>query len=360
MCQNDSNIKTKQFKQITLEDRLLIEHLSNKQNKNITEIAEEIGKNKGSISREIKIGLVKLLNSDLSYRIEYSAYVAQKKRDYNSSAKGANLKIGKDIELSKYIDAEIKNKISPEVIAEKIKNNESFNTKICYKTIYNYIDDGVLISSRKDLICGKYRSSKKKYKIEKAITTQSKEGRRITDRPKEVESRNEVGHWEMDLVEGTKNNKGKVLLVLSDRMFRREIIELLPNKKQESVINALNRIERRFSVKGFREEFKSITTDNGREFLDFKGIEKSYTGSKIKRTSQYFATAYCSWQRGTNENINKMIRRFLPKGTSFDNLTNKEVKEIEKYINTYPRKMFKFKSAKEMHETYIKSQKQIA
>ena len=164
----------------------------------------------------------------------------------------------------------------------------------------------------------------------------------------------------MDLVEGTKNNKGKVLLVLSDRMFRRVIIELLPNKKQESVINALNRIERRFSVKGFREEFKSITTDNGREFLDFKGIEKSYTGSKIKRTSQYFATAYCSWQRGTNENINKMIRRFLPKGTSFDNLTNKEVKEIEKYINTYPRKMFKFKSAKEMHETYIKSQKQIA
>ena len=149
MCQNDSNIKTKQFKQITLEDRLLIEHLSNKQNKNITEIAEEIGKNKGSISREIKIGLVELLNSDLSYRTEYSAYVAQKKRDYNSSAKGANLKIGKDIELSKYIDAEIKNKISPEVIAEKIKNNESFNTKICYKTIYNYIDDGVLISSRK-------------------------------------------------------------------------------------------------------------------------------------------------------------------------------------------------------------------
>lgn len=67
----------------------------------------------------------------------------------------------------------------------------------------------------------------------------------------------------MDLVEGTKNNKGKVLLVLSDRTFRREIIELLPNKKQESVINALNRIERRFSVKGFREEFKSITTDNG-------------------------------------------------------------------------------------------------
>ena len=123
MCQNDSNIKTKQFKQITLEDRLLIEHLSNKQNKNITEIAEEIGKNKGSISREIKIGLVELLNSDLSYRTEYSAYVAQKKRDYNSSAKGAKLKIGKDIELSKYIDAEIKNKISPEVIAEKIKNN---------------------------------------------------------------------------------------------------------------------------------------------------------------------------------------------------------------------------------------------
>ncbi|TDT68654.1 hypothetical protein EV215_1721, partial [Hypnocyclicus thermotrophus] len=128
------------------------------------------------------------------------------------------------------------------------------------------------------------------------------------------------------------------------------IIELLANKTQNSVIKALDRLERKIGVKNFREEFKTITTDNGSEFLDYERIEKSYTGSKKKRTTQYFANAYSSWQRGSNENQNKLIRRFLKKGSSFKDLIREEVKEIERWMNNYPRKMFGFKSPNEVYE----------
>ena len=154
----------------------------------------------------------------------------------------------------------------------------------------------------------------------------------------------------MDLVEGLKGEKEPYLLVLSERKTRKEIIEIIPNKTAESVRKALDRIERELGVVKFRETYKTITTDNGGEFRNWKIIEKSYTGSKKARTKQYFADAYSSWQRGTNENINKMIRRFLPKGTSFKNLKKEEVKRIEKWINNYPRKILNFKTSEEYYQ----------
>jgi IS30 family transposase len=358
MCHNNSIINSKKFKHINFQERILIEHLFNKQKKNISQISNELKRNKSSISREIKLGLVELLNSDYSKRVEYSAELAQKRRNEKSSKKGAKLKIGKEQKIADYIDKKISEKYSPEVIAYKIKQKEEFKLKIHWKTIYNYIDKGILISERKDLTYGKYKKRKKQKKEEKLRITLSKEGRKIEDRPKEVELREEVGHWEMDLVLG-KRKQGKCLLVLSERKTRKEIIELIENKKSETIIKAINRIERREGVKRFREKFKTITTDNGIEFRNYKGIERSYTGSKKKRTKQYYATAYCSWQRGTNENINKMIRRFIPKGQSIGKLSQKEIKEIEKWINEYPRKMFGYKSAKEKYEEEIKKAKKI-
>ena len=182
----------------------------------------------------------------------------------------------------------------------------------------------------------------------------NKEGKTIHDRPKEIETREIIGHWEMDLVEGLKGQKEPYLLVLSERKTRKEIIELIPDKSAKSVGKALDRIERQLGVRKFRETFKTITTDNGAEFRNWETIERSYTGSKKKRTNQYFADAYSSWQRGTNENINKMIRRFLPKKTSFKGLKQEDIKRIEKWINNYPRKIFKFKTSEEYYQEEIK------
>lgn len=354
MCQENYNTNKRNFKQLTYKDRIKIEVLYNDEHLNYTEIGKILGKDRTTISRDIKRGLVKNLTTELIEIYVYSAEVAQKINEQNETAKGTNLKIGNDMKLANFIEKEIKEeKSSPEVIEHKIKQGE-FATTLCYKTIYNYIDKEILEVSRKDLVYGNYKKKEKEKKEESDKIKPNKEGKTIHDRPKEIETREELGHWEMDLVEGLKGQKEPYLLVLSERKTRKEIIELIPNKSAESVSKALDRIERQLGVVKFRERFKTITTDNGTEFRSWKLIEKSYTGSKNPRTSQYYADAYCSWQRGTNENINKMIRRFLPKGTSFKGLTREEVKRIEKWINNYPRKIFEFKTSEEYYEEELK------
>jgi len=368
MCQNnnitpDKNEKVKKEKNhITYEDRIKMEVLYNRQpktKKNFSAIARELGFSRSAISREIRRGLYEKLNSDLSKTMAYSSDIGQDINEAKGALKGPNLKIGSNLELAEYIEEKIKEKYSPEVIAYWIKNDKTFETKICAKTIYNYIYTGVLLINESDMIHGKNRRKKKREK--EAIRTKiRKEGRRLIDRPKIVENRETENHWEMDLVQGLKKKGEPYLLVLSERTSRMEIIEIIPDKTAESVIKALNRIERRMGVVKFREVFKTITTDNGSEFKDYKGIERSFTNSTIARTKQYYCDAYCSWQRGTNENINRMIRRFLPKGTSFKKITKKMIKRIQKFINNYPRKIFRFKTSKETYYQITKENLKIA
>ena len=356
MCLNNYTTKNKKGKHLIWEDRKIIEHLFNIQDKSKKEIADELGKHRTTISREIKKGKVKLLNSDYSTREEYVAQRAQEVYDRNATAKGPKIKIAKDHELADFIEEKIKEeKWSPEVIANKIKEKDRFDIDLHYKTIYNYIDKGILLVNRDELTYGKYDNKKSSLKRkEKESTKERKKDRRISDRPKEADERTELGHWEMDLVEGKKGKEDPFLLVLTERLSRKEIIEKIPDKTQESVIKGLDRIERRIGVKKFRKLFKTITTDNGREFYDYEGIETSFTGSNIPRTEHYYADAYCSWQRGSNENLNKMIRRFIPKGESIKKYSIKAIKKIQRWMNNYPRKMFDFKSAKEIFQMELK------
>lgn len=355
MCQEEYNTNKRNFKQLTYKERIKIETLYNDQHLSYTQIGEILGKHRTTISREIKLGLVELETSYLPVW-KYCAEVAQRKNEENETAKGTYLKIGTDMKLASFIETQIKEeKTSPEVIAYKIKQ-ENFSTTLCFKTIYNYIDKEIIEVKRKDLVYGSYsKKEDKEQKEESEFLKPNKEGKTIHDRPEKVKTREEIGHWEMDLVEGLKGQKEPYLLVLSERKTRKEIIELIPNKSANSVSKALDRIEREVGVIKFREMFKTITTDNGSEFRNWKSIEQSYTGSKKARTNQYFADAYSSWQRGTNENINKMIRRFLPKGTSFKGLKQEDVKRIEKWINKYPRKILKFKTSEEYYKEEIKA-----
>lgn len=353
MCQENYNTNKIFFKQLTYKDRVKIETLYNDQHLNYTQIGDILGKHRTTISRDIKQGLIELETSYLPVW-KYCAEVAQRRNEEKETAKGTNLKIGNDIKLANFIEKEIKEeKSSPEVIEYKIKQSQ-FTTTLCYKTIYNYIDKEILDVKRNDLTYGKYEKKEENKKEESDKIKPNKEGKTIHDRPEEIETRETIGHWEMDLVEGLRGQKEPYLLVLSERKTRKEIIELIPDKTAKSVGKALDRIERQLGVVKFRETFKTITTDNGAEFKNWETIEKSYTGSKKKRTNQYFADAYSSWQRGTNENINKMIRRFLPKKTSFKRLKQEDVKRIERWINNYPRKILKFKTSEEYYQEEMK------
>jgi len=129
-------------------------------------------------------------------------------------------------------------------------------------------------------------------------------------------------------------------------MTREEIILKIESATQDSVLKALDKLEEDYGTY-FREKFKSITLDNGREFLDWESIEQSGLNGK-KRTLVYFAHPYSSWERGTNENQNRMIRRFIPKGTDISKLSDKDIKRIEEWMNNYPRKILGYKTPNEL------------
>lgn len=302
-------------------------------------IAELVGKCVRTIYNEIKRGKCKQITSNLEEKEAYLADVSQRKYDENKLNKGAPLKIGNDIKLCQFIEKKIKQeKYSPYATLQYIKNNGiEFKTDICTRTLYSYIDKGIILNvTNEDLPMKKKRKRKNE---KRTVALKNTKGTSIELRPEEIMERNEYGHWEMDTVVGGHKKHGKeCLLVLSERMTREEIIRKIPNKKAESVIKALDALERTYGSKQFRETFKTITCDNGTEFLDFENAEKSAL-TKIPRTKVYFCHPYSSWERGTNENINKMIRRFIPKGAIMEDYSKEQVQQIQAWINNYPRKI---------------------
>ena len=348
MSQLNNTSKSRKNKHLNQKERYKIEILL-KEGLKPLEISQRMDRGIRTIEREIARGSVWFLNHDLTYRKEYCADEGQRIYEENAKSKGPGLKIGKDHKLAKHIENKIiKEKYSPDAVIGEIKEKGlKFETQICTKTLYNYIDRGdvFLNLTNKDLAVKK-ESKKREYKKVK-IPHKNLKGMSIEERPAEAETREEYGYWEMDCVVGKREGKGAVLLVLSERSIREEIIIKMPSKTQESVIAALDGLERRHG-KTFKEKFKTITVDNGSEFLDFEGMETSVKSTCEKRVKIYYAHPYSSWERGTNENSNRLIRRFIPKGMDIAKISNEEIRYIENWINNYPRKILGYKSSNDM------------
>ncbi|MCK5492918.1 MAG: IS30 family transposase, partial [Candidatus Omnitrophica bacterium] len=220
-----------------------------------------------------------------------------------------------------------------------------FKGMICTKTLYNYIDKGIFYGISNANLWEKRKQKKKKHRQIQRICLRNKDSRSIEERPKEINERMEYGHWEGDCVKSRRKKKSG-LFVLTERKTREEIILKIKALTQEAILEAIGKLENKYK-RHFKDKFKSITFDNGGEFLDWEAIEKSclYQG---KRTLVYFAHPYSSWECGTNENQNRMIRRFIPKGTDISKISDKEIKRIENWMNNYPRKILGYKSANEM------------
>lgn len=347
MSQRNYTVENKKNKHLTEKERYTIEILL-KEKLKASEIAKRLGKHQRTIEREITKGKIRLLNSNLSYREEYCADRGQAVYQANGANKGCNLKIGKDHQLVQHIEKLIvRRKYSPDAVMGEIKaKGLKFKTSICTKTLYNYIDKGIFTNiSNQDL---PVKKDKKKGIYRKVkIAHKNLKGTSIEERPIEIEQREEYGHWEMDCVVGPRKGKGAVLLVLSERCSREEIICKMPGKTQEAVKAALDKLEVKYG-EHFRRKFKTITVDNGSEFLNFRQIEQSKLAADESRVKVYYAHPYSSWERGTNENINKMIRRFIPKGTDIGIITEARIRRIEQWINNYPRRIFGYQSANEI------------
>jgi len=256
------------------------------------------------------------------------------------------LKIGKDHKLAEHIERKIREeKYSPDAVIGEIKEKGlEFSVSICTKTVYNYLDKEIFLGiSNKDLPIKK-AGKKREYRRTRQVALNNLKGRSIEERPREVEERSEYGHWEMDCVVG----KGRAcLLALTERKSRQQRIFKMPFKTQRCVLDVLNRLERQYRGK-FSSIFRSITMDNGCEFLDMKGLEGSIVQLGKKRTRCYYAHPYSAWERGSNENQNRLIRRFIPKGADIGKYTSAEIERIEHWMNNYPRRMFGYRTANDM------------
>ena len=301
-------------------------------------IAEQIGFTFQSVYRELKRGFYMHRNSDWTETRKYSADKAQYAADLNATAKGAPLKIGKDRDFAKFVEDMVLAKYSPSAILDYIKqHNLKFNTKVCRVTLYSYIDKGLFLRiSNKDLL----RKGKRKHRHKKVkpIKQLPKLEHSIEKRPTEIAQRSSFGHWELDTVVGTQK-KGETLLCMTERLTRMEIIFKSRDKSAASTVTMLNRLERKLGSRNFRQIFKTITCDNGTEFSNTIGMEFSpYTGKK--RTTVYYCHPYCSSERGSNENQNGFIRRFVPKGTAISHFSPQRIQEVQDFINSYPRRLF--------------------
>lgn len=336
----------KGYKYLTYTKRLKLESLL-KANTHKKKIAEILGVCLATVYNEIKRGMSvvrsKVYDADgdfLRYKDTplYSADIAQNKFRLNMTAKGAPLKVGNDYDFVHYVEKRmVADKLSPGAILGEIKRkNMTFSTSISRTTLYRYIELGIF-----DRLC--LACIKRKKKSKRSVTIKrAPRGTSIEQRPQEVAERNTYGHWEMDCVCGPTLS---TLLVLSERLTRYEIIMPMPNQKAESVIRCLNVLERRYG-KMFRKVFRTITVDNGSEFSDVDGIERSiYKG---KRTSVYYCHPYTSCERGTNERLNREIRRQIPKGSALEKFSKEDIQAIEDWINAYPKRVLGYATSAEL------------
>lgn len=326
-----------EYKQLSLEEREKFYALK-KQGLSLREIGRQLGRSHSTFSRErkrnIKYGNEYFCNEYVPCRAqELSGKRAQKQRE-EAAWKGSF--------VYTYIRKGLQKRRSPEQIAGRLKLKHP-EYSLCHETIYR-------------MIYGKkYRHEKLWEKLPLARKKRmKKEGRRVQRqsripeavsiemRPVSILKRNRVGHWETDNLGGKQTDK-TALSVTVERKFRITYL----NKMQKKTADEKNRVVfTRMAVLPEKLR-KTLTEDNGAENTNHKELTASL-GTKI-----YFCHPYASWEKPTVENMNGRIRRYIPKGTSIDTLTDEEIAVIEWEVNTTPRKCLGYKTPYEKLQEYL-------
>jgi len=309
----DNAMNKKGSTHIDLNDRLTIEKML-KVGDTRAKIAEAIGVCERTLYYELERRKCEQMTTDLVIVERYCADVAERKYQEHLREKGPGLKLGNDHKFARKVEELIVDHgFSPAAALKAIEaDEEEYSPDICQSTLYNYIYRGdVFLTLTPEHLREKGKRHTEHHKGSGKKAARAPRGESIERRPDEIMDREEFGHWEMDCVVGTVGSK-RTLLVLTERMTRTGIIMPMRDHTAASVVRALNRLERKYE-KDFHRLFKSITVDNGSEFSNCDGMEKSCR-HKGKRTRLYYCHPYSAYERGSNENMNRMIRWFFPKG----------------------------------------------
>ena len=305
----------------------------------VSEIARRLGFSRQTIYNEIKRGTYIHTGKYKDYK-KYSAVKGQDIHQKKQLNKGRPEKVKQGSPYMKFLEGKLiglqpdgkivkKKRYSPAAaLASAVK--AGYKEKICTVTLYNYIYRGHMGKAR---AAGLWERPYRKTTGESKSRIAHPKFPSIENRPEYINQRSEAGHVEMDLIVSSRRGKSS-LLTMTDRLTRKETIIKLPNKKSDTVVAALKKVG---------DQIRSITTDNGVEFL-------AYEKMKQLVPEIYYCHSYAAWEKGTNENHNRMIRRWYPKGTNFDLVSEETLSDLMEWMNNYPRKSLGWMTPNEVTE----------
>ena len=311
------------YHQITSGERYMLAALR-KQGFNQAEIARALGRHRSTISRELR------RNASRSTRC-YRPSKAQEMANGRRSRSRRNRRFSRA--ALRKVDNLLKLKWSPEQISGYLRRHGLLS--ISHETIYQHVwRDRRLGGTLYMHLRGARKQRRKRYGAYDSRGRLAGK-RHISERPKAVELRRKIGHWEIDTVIGT-GSRHCVVSIVERKSGYVLIGKLKARTKEQTTLRTRKLIARH------PDRFLTITADNGTEFHDYRALEAA------SGVTFYFATPHHSWERGTNENTNGLIRQYVPKGVSMTKLTQQECNAIAKKLNTRPRKRLNYRTPEEI------------
>jgi len=297
----------------------------------VREISRRLCRSVSTISDEVK------RNSRNGVYSSISAQFISEKRNKNSRKFNAR----KDKWIFDYTEDKLKQGWSPEQISGRLNKDQGKHI-VCHETIYRYIysPESKHKNLTEYLVRNHKNRSRKKYNWLPRRGIQGKVS--IHDRPEYINNKQQFGHWETDAVEGKNHNMGiQTMLERKTRFYDAHLMDNIDSvngfKAQKLLLN-----------KHPKQATLSVTLDNGKENYDHRKLNDVGVDT-------YFCDPYSSWQKGSNENHNGILRRYIPKGSDLSNLSQFELDSIIKEINNRPRKCLNYEKPKEAFTRELKS-----
>jgi len=305
------------------------------QGRSLGAIASALGRNKATISREVR-------RNGTQIRKLYGAAQAHQRACVRKSQSGHRQRLKNDY-IRSYVRRQLLNGWSPELIAGRLRKLPKKPQRICPESIYRFVYDPSL-RRQENLVPSLARAHKRRLVRGHRHTHRDlhiPERISIRQRPVAVARRQQVGHWENDSVMARKSKAAVNVLV--ERTTRLTKLSRLPQRTARAtsiaIVRSLSHLPHRWR--------RTITYDNGAE-----NVEHQRTNHKL-HTASFFCEPFHSWEKGTVENTIGLLRRFYPKKTNFDRVSVKELKRIERWLNNRPRKVLHFDTPLEYYRRIV-------
>ena len=314
------------YHHFTIEERICLREYY-KKGKSYREIARLLGRNVSSISRE--------LNRNFTHMYEiptYYPHTAQRKSNLRRSYchRGMFWKQ----EVIDYINEKLKATWSP----EQISKTPCGLKMPSFKTIYRWIYEGYVAHGNLNVLRKKGKTRKRLGNGGRFTT-----GKSIRKRDKSVYKRQEFVHWEADTVVSGQGKSKACFATLAERKTRYYIAVKIPDRRGETMADAIISALSKFPS----DAVKTITCDRGSEFAGWREVEAALN------CQMYFADPYCAWQKGTNENLNGLLREFYPKGRNLSRVSQKTLEKNLALINARPKKVLGFEKPVDLFELFL-------